>query len=88
MSEATETATPVKIQAQCSLCEYSKEMQMAPTDLRRVWVCKRFPPVPVAIPQRTGINISAMHPPVEPTSFCYEFKHSPAKMIAANDSGN
>lgn len=79
---------PVRVDARCALCVYSIQQRMSPQDIRSVLVCKRFPPIPVLQPMQGGMGIAAISPPVDPKAFCYEFKHSPEKLIASQEVPN
>lgn len=76
-SEESEGAIHLPPGANCRDCEYSALVQV-PGQIKRVRICKRFPPTPMLIPVQnnkgqTAVTMTAQHALVADGDFCYEF---------------
>jgi len=66
--------------ASCGTCAYAHTVKVpVPSKIvgqqstRDMRICRRFPPVPVAIHTAQGVTMTAQPPVVADTEFCYEY---------------
>lgn len=58
----------------CATCAASRLIRPDPTAIQSQRICKRLPPVPIAMPAGAGrVQILPMHPPVADGDFCTMF---------------
>lgn len=62
-----------KINRDCAICRYKIDQQMPPPEIRRVMVCRRFPPTTVMVPMSGGHNQASAFPIVGEGLWCYEW---------------
>lgn len=67
----------------CQDCNFvtivdASEMGGVPMVGEKIYVCKRFPPVPVMVPVQTqqgaGMGMQTTSPVVNPNDFCFEYQ--------------
>ena len=66
--------------ANCGGCTYCQEAPIDPNNLsaERVLMCRRYPPVPVAIHTPKGVMIQTLYPTVTKTNWCGDYKEAHA----------
>lgn len=63
----------------CSNCQFATKQTLRDANGavaigHSVYVCKRFPPVPVLVPQGGGVSINAQFPVVNESITCHEWR--------------
>jgi len=58
----------------CKVCRYAIQDK---SQVREAFICVRFPPSAFPIGANGGMNVVAVHPPVQPHGWCGEFAHAP-----------
>lgn len=58
----------------CRECEHYHTGEIDPSTMKSQTVCRRYPPVPLAIPTPQGIMMLAVFPSVDANGACGDFE--------------
>lgn len=58
----------------CVNCAFSVEARMNPQDIKKVRVCRRFPPQMVPSFSQAGMTVNVLHPAVDESILCHEHR--------------